>query len=99
VNRILKREIGYTMAILAILFGLYVGSYYALVNRDGAFSNGMWGELEIRSVPRYRIGGEALSRFFFPIHQIDRKCRTDFWAGPNIVPGPSGEWHFEWKGR
>lgn len=68
-------------ALLLLLPGLYVGAYYATVERRGIFTDDTMSE---DWKPKYRIGEvfpatSTIGRCFYPIHQIDRWVRRDYW--------------------
>jgi hypothetical protein len=69
-----------------ILLGLYVGSYACLVKSEASTLD----PLRQPRVARYRVGGAAAERFFFPAEQVDRKLRQDYWTTPDCLRG--GEW-------
>ena len=67
------------VATLALLLVAYVGGYLGLSNpsragvgRGGGYTS--WVE------PNYRVGGDAAERVFWPLEQLDRRMRPDFWA-------------------
>jgi hypothetical protein len=60
-----------------LLAALYIGAYYAMVDRIVFPSEGRWGA-------RYPFGDEALTSFFAPIHRLDRdNLRPGYWRGEN----------------
>jgi hypothetical protein len=63
-------------AVLLLLPVLYVGSYFAMI-----VPRGSWTAIISSTcpVPRYRVGGVWLERFFWPLEQIDRKLRPRAW--------------------
>ena len=67
-----KRLASYAGGILLIV-ALYVGVYYALVDRVPGLDRGkMW------HTPS-PFGRVAVKVIFWPIHEIDRKMRPSFW--------------------
>jgi hypothetical protein len=66
------RQLRYVCATFALLALLYVGSYYALVEREP--------EGLSRFVPNYRFGGAASESFFSVWHELDINLRPDYWA-------------------
>jgi hypothetical protein len=72
-----------TLAALLLLFGAYMGSYYAMV--DGYLPEhtsdyrGRFSPFVLR--PTYRIGSEAVAVIFWPANQIDRLIRPRVWDG------------------
>jgi hypothetical protein len=69
---------------VVLLFGGYVGAYYAmlergLINDEVTDDPRPWGEL----VPLYRIQGAPTEYALWPAHQIDRLIRPNYWQlGP-----------------
>jgi hypothetical protein len=90
----LMRDFGYTIVALALLAGLYVGSYYGSVSAeevDGVDLDPV--TLRPRRfcqlvVAKYSfeqtIGPERSRAFFSPIHELDRKLRPSVWYGADI---------------
>jgi hypothetical protein len=72
-----KKELAYAVAFVALLAGLYIGSYYAIV--------------EPNSTPEYRFGGVAAEAIFAPWHQVDRRMRPESWR-PKPLPPPDWRW-------
>lgn len=61
---------------LAVVVGLYVGLYYATVERERPRrinGNGILFET------KYSFGGEWTRELFEPINKIDREIRPEFW--------------------
>jgi hypothetical protein len=58
---------------LLLLFGAYMGSYYALLEvywlDDDTYET--W--------PGYRIDNDGVAMFFVPAHQLDRLMRPSIW--------------------
>jgi hypothetical protein len=78
------RELGYAISFLVLLAALYVGAYYAMVERTEHIHGFMIG-IGMRDPPtvklKYRYGGEWSMAFFYPAHDIDRRLRPDLWRG------------------
>lgn len=77
--------IAFGFAVLAVLLGLYVGAYYALVKPVPIFDdNGnpsekiYWYPLLSRFGDEYGMY-EGLFWFFEPAHQLDHRLRPHFW--------------------
>jgi hypothetical protein len=58
------------VAILLLAPCLYLGSYYALVQRR---------IISADVGARYRVGGEVARVLFEPMHRLDRWLRTEYW--------------------
>ncbi len=65
---------GALLAIALLLLAAYVGSYVALVQRVD------FGDSMPHYIVLYRLGGEWSSRFFSPLHALDRKVRPAYWS-------------------
>jgi hypothetical protein len=78
------KETGYALGFLLLLLVLYVGSYFAMVQRRPVREAVRWEAdriyLAVEHEPDYRFGGNTL---FAPIHRIDRATRRDYWAPPS----------------
>jgi hypothetical protein len=86
------RELGWAVGVVALLAAIYMGSYYALAERDGYVfavdSDG--GEISGACVyPNYRFLSEpqwpdqpqdVATVFFSPAHAIDLRIRPDYWS-------------------
>jgi hypothetical protein len=66
------RELGYAIAFLFVMAALYVGAYWATVQRT---VNGFESV-----VPVYRTRNDFLSNIFAPVHGLDRKVRDRYWS-------------------
>jgi hypothetical protein len=68
--------------LLLLLPCLYVGSYFALVQRDRlnsvAFVSDIGGSRFVIT-ERYRVGGAAAKKFYAPLNWADRRIRRDKW--------------------
>jgi hypothetical protein len=85
------RELGYVIGFLLLMATLYIGSYYATVQRyvydapaifelpDGSLAVGWF------ATPKYCIGEES-ALFFRPMHQFDRLVRPGFWESIGEPP-------------
>jgi hypothetical protein len=67
------RELGYALGFVVLLAALYVGSYYAMVERRVA------GVSFTIIMVRYRFCEEWARQFFAPVHALDQRLRPDFW--------------------
>lgn len=56
---------------------LYVGSYLALVEARPLFFMSGSGPWRKRAV--YRLGGSVTAKVYWPINEVDRKIRPDYW--------------------
>jgi hypothetical protein len=69
--------------LLLLLPCLYVGSYFALVQRDPS-SLGTLVSFDIREgrcevMERYRAGGSVARHFYAPANWADRRIRREYW--------------------
>jgi hypothetical protein len=76
------RECGYAIGFVVLLAAIYVGSYYAMVERElidatpkDIVVSGSWRAY----VPSYRFGGEWAWQIFKPLHELDRRLRPEWW--------------------
>jgi hypothetical protein len=69
-----KKELACAVAFVVMLAGLYVGSYYAMVQSNGT--------------PEHRFGGVTAEANFAPWHQVDRRIRPEFWQSKPLPPPP-----------
>jgi hypothetical protein len=78
------RELGFAIGFTVLLAAIYVGSYYAMVERTEHIQGFMIG-IGIPDPPtvrlKYRYGGEWSTAFYYPAHDIDRRLRPDLWRG------------------
>lgn len=70
------------IAALALLMMLYCGSYFALVQ---PFSRVVSNPLAMDAgtmlaAEHYRIPGPYCAQLYWPLEQIDRRLRPEFWA-------------------
>jgi len=79
------RETGWAMGFVALFAALYVGSYYALVEKSD-LSEQMWtwekdGEewLKLRNRPQYLGGYDVAERFYSPVFELDSILRPGHW--------------------
>ena len=63
-----------TLAAILLLFGAYLGAYYAML-KGSLYFHGVG-----YSIPMYRLRSEALEAGFAPAHEIDRLIRPDYWS-------------------
>jgi hypothetical protein len=79
------RECGYALAVVVVAAAIYVGAYFAMMER---VVHNDWGnpKSEITgwtmpyTAPRYRFGGSWSEWIFSPLYDLDRKARPEFWA-------------------
>ena len=78
----LRRDVGYVVAFLLMIFVFYVSAYGALVGRgyDSVFHP----EKERLVEPIYPVEDEWVAQVFEPIHAIDRRIRTQYWSDDSI---------------
>jgi hypothetical protein len=69
-------EMGYAFGFIAILLALYVGAYYAMVDRR-EFGDACW--------VRYPMGQKWAKPLFAAMHEVDREIRPDSWRNENSV--------------
>jgi hypothetical protein len=72
-----------TLAAIFLLFGAYMGAYYALVSQIGVGAHGM-----VWFAPSYPIESDYINAFFYPAHEIDLWARPEYWDPPR--PSPVG---------
>ena len=86
------RVFGSAAAALLVLLALYVGSYYASVERSFHYVVGNDGTL-FRSAD-YRFGGRTAESVYTPWHTVDRKLRGGYWTESIFVDGEDLPIHF-----
>jgi hypothetical protein len=69
------RECGYAIGFVLLLAAIYVGSYYAMVQKIEFH----WGVPFTVDVVSYRFGGVGADSFFGPAHALDQQLRPEFW--------------------
>jgi hypothetical protein len=75
-----KKELAYAVAFVALLGGLYVGSYYSMVEQSFSFAPTVVnGGFKLHFVPKYRFGGHTAKAIFAPWHQVDLRIRPEYW--------------------
>jgi hypothetical protein len=67
-------ELGYAVGFIVLLAALYIGAYYAMVQKDDVFPYPFKAD-----VASYHFGDEWAESFFAPAHAIDRRLRPEFW--------------------
>jgi hypothetical protein len=75
------KELGYAVGFVVFLAALYVGSYYATVEK------GVW-MVNTTCWVEYRFGDEWAKWFFSPIHFLDGEIRPKFWEHENEFQAP-----------
>jgi hypothetical protein len=60
-----------------LLVAAYVGSYFALVER---IADHVSPPEPLVSFPVYRLGGRLSEKFFAPLHEADRRIRSEYWG-------------------
>jgi hypothetical protein len=111
------KELGYAVGFVCLLLALYVGAYFAIVQRgDGIVDHDAEQEVDetvtrddgtsftrkarqtitfssFIVVAKYPFGGAfgatSLRAFFSPIHDLDRRLRTEFWNDLDAVLQPA----------
>jgi hypothetical protein len=74
------RELGYAFGFVVVLAALYVGAYYAAVERSLRYCPRK--DASKRHFPcSYRVGGDAMASFFEPMERVDRRLRPGYWRG------------------
>jgi hypothetical protein len=71
------RELGYAIGFVVLVAAIYVGAYYAMVERSGlryirTANQVPW------FLPSYPMI-ESTYSFFAPMHEIDLRFRPDYW--------------------
>jgi hypothetical protein len=66
-----------SVMVLAVLFVLYVGAYFASLDTTG--SPQPW------VGPRFRFGGETTRAVFAPLAWLDYQIRPDYWNARNSL--------------
>lgn len=61
------------LSVFLLLGGGYVGSYLALVSPMSAMISSQI------DAPPYRWGGRTAARIFWPLEQMDRRIRHQYW--------------------
>jgi hypothetical protein len=78
-----KKELAYAVVFVALLAGLYVGSYYALIVPRFTFVVPIMGAAHWEGAtmfqPDYRFGGDTAKAVFAPWHQVDLRIRPGAW--------------------
>ena len=62
-----------------LLLGIYVGSYFLLVEGGSISVYTYQAERLTYWPPKYRIGGKFSEAVFLPIHRVDRQARPKTW--------------------
>jgi hypothetical protein len=60
------------MIVLAVLFAVYVGAYFALLDTPSGSPQSWLG-------PRFKIEGETPHAVFAPLAWLDLQIRPDYW--------------------
>jgi hypothetical protein len=79
--RKLFSALGPLLVSALILACLYVGSYAASVTSQASPID----PLMMPRVARYRFGGVWAEVFFFPLEQVDRRLRHEYWTTPDCL--------------
>jgi hypothetical protein len=78
----MKRECGLAVGVFLAILALYVGAYYATVDRVGMLTRDSFSSPKIVTGivtgPTYRFAGDSL---FLPMHFLDKHLRYDYWGG------------------
>lgn len=76
------RGIGYAAVFLVVLATMYVGSYFALVERGPNINYSPSYPPTQPSMPTYRwISAGWVQSLFAPVHALDVRLRHDYWYG------------------
>ena len=74
------RQFGYAIVAVLLLLAIYVGAYYATVEREmtpiHVFGRGWSMEFFVA----YRFAPEVSEALFRPMHKIDRAIRSEYWT-------------------
>jgi hypothetical protein len=76
------RELGYAIGFIVVLTALYVGAYYAMVEKwieSDIVLDGHGLDPERKVVVNYRFGGDWAGSLFSPMHALDQKLRPEWW--------------------
>jgi len=78
------RECGYAIGFVVLLVALYVGGYYAMVERIVTLTSVTPGGVRVSRLEKtvtvgYRFESELLHRIFAPMHALDRRLRPEWW--------------------
>ena len=73
------RELGYAVGFIVLLAAIYVGSYYAMVERSSVRVEGRSIAVSHPRSPFARYPASSLETFFEPIHRLDRMIRHRYW--------------------
>jgi hypothetical protein len=65
-----------TLAMPALLFAVYMGGYYAMIDPK---------QLGWKELPIYRVDSVVLDRVLWPAHTFDLRLRPDYW--PDLPMG------------
>jgi hypothetical protein len=75
----MRRVLAYAFGFIVLLAALYVGAYYALVEKRGEpFFPGTMRPGEFSAF--YRINADWPQDVFRPIHELDRLLRPGYWT-------------------
>jgi hypothetical protein len=72
------RELGYAIGFIVVLTAIYVGAYYATVERARPAVM-IWGSEPWPRHAEYRIGGDVSAAFISPMERLDRKLFPESW--------------------
>jgi hypothetical protein len=67
-----RKELAYAVAFVSLLAGLYIGSYYVMVQPQ------FW-EAPPFYVPEYLFGGDIAKAVFAAWHEVDLRLRPEYW--------------------
>ena len=93
------KEVAWALVFVVLLFSVYVGAYFALVDRIAQYDSVPTGSAEVvgevtlpppvfsvgRIVPQYRVGDEWARTVFGHIYEIDRIVRPDHWNDDDFI--------------
>ena len=77
------RQFGYAIVVAVLLLAIYVGSYYAMVERVVIHPSVVSGfeRMPLIVFAKYQFGGEISKTIFGPCHAVDKAIRTAYWQG------------------
>lgn len=81
--------------VLMLLPGIYMGSYYALLDTCTCYNfvpenDGVTRQVRLGSSPTYPLESEWIDIIFGPAHSLDRHFRPQLWALGEPKPVPLG---------
>ena len=74
------RELGYAIGVIVVSAALYVGAYYAMVQRGPVLWLNTLDLWDIETKADYRFAQETSEVVFGPINDLDRVVRPGYWS-------------------